>query len=598
VASTESAQGKLEKTPAVNLFMYAHDKKLTGTLRLSEGASSVDVIVENGWPMSVTRVPESLFLWQVLEDEALMARGQGEASFAVAAKKGLRHGEHLVDAGVLSHTALVSALKIQMTRKLATVFTMSDAASFTFQPAEVPFAGERAPLDPFVVAWLGLRQRPPWPHIKQALERLSAVRIQLGPGATPARFGFTGEELNALRLLEQRPMTLAEFSSSRIIGASALQVFVYALLIGKQVTLSAAPSAAITPGTGGKPNQGFEPSPLSSRTPFTSQVTTQGNTQRFGMPTPQTSIDASKTPFAPSVAPVTAQSFRPSSPTSAANSMGPAARFPSTSPAAPPVTFNLAPEDHARALAIQERAGTIEKQNYFQMLDVATNADTDAIGKAYFALAKEWHPDRLQLQLAHVKQDCSRVFSLLSEAHRTLIDPVKRAEHLGLIKQGGATPEAQKQVSGVLEAIGIFQRADAFVKARDWAQAETLARRAVELDPSQADYLALLAWIESQKPEAQSKSATLVNIETLTKAIAMSEKCERAFLYRGYLYKRAENLRAAFRDFETVTELNPRNIEAAREVRLFNMRGRTSGAPPSSQAGNKDSTMLSKFFKK
>jgi tetratricopeptide (TPR) repeat protein len=70
-------------------------------------------------------------------------------------------------------------------------------------------------------------------------------------------------------------------------------------------------------------------------------------------------------------------------------------------------------------------------------------------------------------------------------------------------------------------------------------------------------------------------------IEQLGKAIKMSERCEKAYFWRGMLYRRLGKDDLAVRDFRQAMELNPRNIDAAREVRLHHMRGgRTSNPPP------------------
>jgi Tfp pilus assembly protein PilF len=124
------------------------------------------------------------------------------------------------------------------------------------------------------------------------------------------------------------------------------------------------------------------------------------------------------------------------------------------------------------------------------------------------------------------------------------------------------------------------------MKRQDVAQAEALCRKAHQADPKQADYLALLAWIESQKPDNQSGPATLARIGMLDTAVTLNEKCERAYYYRAMLHKRLANERDAFRDFKKASDLNPRNLDAVREVRLANMRstGKIQAAAPSDAA--------------
>jgi hypothetical protein len=537
-------------------------------MRFVEGSTFAEVTFRQGWVYDVRDGSPENLLATILEDEQLLQKGAGEASFVVAHMKGVRHGDHLVSSGVLSKDSLVQALAVQVKRKLATVFTMSDEATFAFFEKEVIVASDSVSLDPITIAWQGLRQRPPWEQIRALTERLGSARLALNSTSGLARFGFTGEEAAACQLLQRGPLSLSELIDSGQIGANSARVFVYALLIAKQVT--------VQPATGVSPN-------LTPPQPAVSPA------NRTSMPTPQS---------------IAVRSFSPSASGSFSDRAPSSSRSPTTSlsPApssvrVPPST--LTPEERARAEAIAKRASVVEKQDYFQMLGVPQSADAAAIGQAYFVMAKEWHPDRLPRALEYIKTDCARVFSLCSEAHRTLLDPAQRAKYMEMLRQGSGTPEAQKHVQDALEAVGMFARAEVYLKTRDYQAAEPLLANVVSLDSKQADYLAALAWARSQLPEHQSKEATQKQIEALSNAVEMNEKCERAYMYRAQLYRRLDNPRSAYRDFVTVTELNPRNVDALREVRLFNMRGKPVSVPPAKNAPeSKEQGLLSKFFKK
>ena len=70
----------------------------------------------------------------------------------------------------------------------------------------------------------------------------------------------------------------------------------------------------------------------------------------------------------------------------------------------------------------------------------------------------------------------------------------------------------------------------------------------------------------------------------LDKATSLSGRCEKAYYWRGMLYKRLGKNDMAAKDFRRVADLNPRNIDAAREVRLHQMRGGRGSTPPPQQA--------------
>ena len=246
-----------------------------------------------------------------------------------------------------------------------------------------------------------------------------------------------------------------------------------------------------------------------------------------------------------------------------------------------------------RRKEILERAATIDTQNYFEMLGIPEDFPIAQVQAAFIALAKKWHPDRLPGELADVREACARVFSRLSEATSTLSDEEERKRYMRLLTEGGATPEDQQKIGAVIEAATSFQKAEVMLKRGDVVKAEELCALAVRLD-SQPDYVAMLAWIEALKPANQSMDATARLEAVLTSAIEKSERCERAVFYRAMLRKRMGHAKAAVEDFRRAFELNPRNLDAQREVRIFEMR---QAAPSATDPKSKPSFM-GRLFKK
>jgi tetratricopeptide (TPR) repeat protein len=242
------------------------------------------------------------------------------------------------------------------------------------------------------------------------------------------------------------------------------------------------------------------------------------------------------------------------------------------------------------------------------MLDLSRDATHEDVETAFFGLVKRWHPDTLPPELASVRDACSRVFSRMSEAHATLTDDARRAQYMRLLADGSGSPETQATLAKVVEAATNFQKAEVCFRRNDYAQAEAFCRKALDDDPTQPDYFAMFAWLVSLKPENQSPEKTIASIQMLERAISMSDRCEKAYFWRGLLYKRLGKNDAAVRDFRRAADLNPRNIDAVREVRLYHMRGgrrssnppatkRASPSPPKPDETNKPG-ILGRFFKK
>ena len=208
------------------------------------------------------------------------------------------------------------------------------------------------------------------------------------------------------------------------------------------------------------------------------------------------------------------------------------------------------------------------------MLEVADDAPDPQIQAAYFKLAKAWHPDRLPPELAELKPIVSKIFTRYNEAYATLSDPAKRLDYVKSVAQGGGTSEEQEEVQRVVDAAIEFQKAEVLLKKNDLAQAEQYAKRAAQADPAQPEYRCVLAWIQAMKrvPEGRTSSFyddIIAIFDDILKTDAMFERC---LYYRGVLLKRSGREDKAIRDFRMVVQLNPKNIDAVREVRLFKMR--------------------------
>jgi tetratricopeptide (TPR) repeat protein len=189
------------------------------------------------------------------------------------------------------------------------------------------------------------------------------------------------------------------------------------------------------------------------------------------------------------------------------------------------------------------------------------------------------------------------------------------------MKLGGGSPQDQEMVARVVDAAMEFQKAEILLKKNDINGAEHLASRAVAADPEQPEYVALLVWIRAMRrgdPPDLREGATSAHFDDLIKmlddVLRKEPRYERALYYRGVLLKRSGRADKAIRDFRFAAELNPKNLDAVREVRLYEMRNRGSGAAgpqkggpqkggpqkggPQKGAPEQDGGLFGKFFKR
>lgn len=554
-----TAQGTFAKTPLPHLLVYAAERRLSGSFDLAvDGVPVATMLVVQGSPAKVRTADDR---------------------------------------------------PTELARQLEQLFTLPPETTYAYYDGVdrlSGWGGSATPIDPWPVLWRGIKAAPPWGHVEATLRRVGSVAIRLGAAVQLERLELEGAELDAAELVRDRAVRIVDLVHGNVLPPAVAQQLVYFLVITKQVefvdassAIPPAPDSATGANQAGR-SQAFARLQLQAkpiaRTPMVVEevAASPANDERASIPgTPSPVQPPTPMEEGPDgIHALIADTIASSLPVAA----------PEPSPA------GLTAEQNALKAKILERAEKITSQNYFEMLGVDPQATAEGVQKAFLALAKVWHPDRLPPALADVKDACSKVFSHLTEAHATLSDPKKRQDYMTLVKDGGATPDDQARIQTILEAATEFQKAEILMKrnALD-PQVFELVRRAVALDPDQADYMALYAWLESQLPQSQSRDKTKEKIAVLDRCIQKNPSSERAYYYRAMLYKRIDEGAKAIRDFKKVAELNPRNLDAAREVRLHHMRGGSKPPPagtPGSSRGTKGGQpearggLFGKLFKK
>lgn len=80
-------------------------------------------------------------------------------------------------------------------------------------------------------------------------------------------------------------------------------------------------------------------------------------------------------------------------------------------------------------------------KDYYRILEVAQDCDTEEMRRSYRRLAMKFHPDRNQGSPA-----AERIFKEIAEAYGVLGDPEKRREYDAAMKSGGSTAFQQEDI--------------------------------------------------------------------------------------------------------------------------------------------------------
>ena len=230
----------------------------------------------------------------------------------------------------------------------------------------------------------------------------------------------------------------------------------------------------------------------------------------------------------------------------------------------------MPPDDlDAKRRDIKEKAAKILTGDYFAALGVSRTSTSEDVKKAFLERVKQWHPDRVPTGLEDLKVVFSEVFARLDMARSTLTDASARLDYVNRLASGAGSERMRATTPN--EASFELKKAELLFKKKDFAGAEEHARNAVRMAPDNADAHSFLITIQMAKPGV-SKDDLRRFVAQLDDLLKKNDKSERAYFVRGQLKKQLDLVASAISDFARAAELNPQNVDAAREFRLHTMR--------------------------
>ncbi len=245
-------------------------------------------------------------------------------------------------------------------------------------------------------------------------------------------------------------------------------------------------------------------------------------------------------------------------------------------PAAPPTTAagRTAPRGFtasetaqiAEVIAMHE---SLPSRNYFQILGVPRNATDDDVKKAYFGLARKYHPDRFDrnIQSAYRNQ-IESVFDAITNAYKTLISPEKRRAYIS-----GSEESRAGEGQDVMKKADIkFRQGKTLYTQERYDDAVGFLEEAVRIRKDKGDYYLLLAMAESKIPAYRKKAE-----EDFLKAVGLEPWNPEGYIGLGYLYKNEGLLTKATRQFQKAIEADPEHKLAHQELDQLNKGNRKKG---------------------
>jgi CheY-like chemotaxis protein len=539
-------RGALSERSFAELLADMYREKADGALLLRKDKVKKIVYFKSGYPTFVKSNLLNECLGKVMVRERMISEKDCEESIRRMKESKRQQGTVLIDMGSISPHNLQYALELQLQAKLFDLFDWEDG-EFQYNPAgAAPPATIQLDATTAALIKQGVL-RYPLTRLQRLLDR--SLDRYVVPHPDPL-FRFQdmdldpGEERFVGRL--DGKLTLRQILD---LGLEQARVYplVYALLAAGMVTLEAAPSggaeveaAADLPAPPRPPpvpararaGAGSPPLPGETQEEEAERMATDRITTRLaeagGVPVPVLS--------------------------------GPAVPLPS----------NLTAEERSLREQLAREIVELKKRDHFEVLGVSKNASMAEIKKAYFSLAKQYHPDRLYAGASvEVRNLADELFNLVSHAHDVLTDDDRRREYVKQLTSGQKSG-VSSEVSKILTAEGVFQQGEAALRKREYAKARDLFAEASRLCPDEGEFRAFLGWATFQS-DPKSEEAVRVARDQLSQAISLNPKIDKAYLFLGYIYKAMNYREMAEHEFEKAIQCNPDCTEALRELRLINL---------------------------
>jgi len=212
----------------------------------------------------------------------------------------------------------------------------------------------------------------------------------------------------------------------------------------------------------------------------------------------------------------------------------------------------------------------VMESDYFEALGIARQCGGPEVRRAYYKLAKEYHPDRfLGSGLSkEMSTKINEMFQYITQAYTVLSDSKSCSDYLDELVNG---PKKTININQVIEAETAYQEGRTLLNIRRFGAAIKPLKRAIELSPEEPEYLTHFAWAlfkaTPEKAEAQNQA-----LEVLVASRDLNPGLDLTHLYLGHIYHLQGKDRQSEKSFEMAVQANPDCTEALRELRLINLR--------------------------
>ncbi|MEK6699681.1 MAG: DUF4388 domain-containing protein [Nitrospirota bacterium] len=258
-------------------------------------------------------------------------------------------------------------------------------------------------------------------------------------------------------------------------------------------------------------------------------------------------------------------------------------------PGAEKAEETASPEQQAARMMIRKAAEELEGRDHYQALGVTDGASGAEIKKAYFKLAKRYHPDRhFDPELNDMKSTLESLFTRITEAYNALNDEAKRkAYDFSRIKTPRKVEFEEDHTDRTGTAANQFNKGLKEYKAGNFWGALEAFGWACRLDPINAKYFHYLGLALLEMPRRRHDAE-----ESFKKALEMEPSRVDSRLALADLYRRGGLKSRALAMLREALQWDPDSAQIKEAMLAVE-----SGGAGGEQGGEKESSgFLGKLF--
>lgn len=232
----------------------------------------------------------------------------------------------------------------------------------------------------------------------------------------------------------------------------------------------------------------------------------------------------------------------------------------------------LTERDKGMLAVLEKTLREFKSKNYLEIFNLREDFTDAEIKKAYFQLARSFHPDRFAGFHRKVKGVAEEIFSLINEAYGVLSNKEERSNYLAMIKTAGRVI-TEKDAQAALSAEMEFQKGEVLLKAGKLEEALKHFSKACELNREEEEYRIFLGWVtyrlgKREKNEIKAKEGRRL----IEQGVQRSPDSEKGHFFLAQIYKIEGDVQRAVREFERVLQINSENADARMELRVLQQR--------------------------